>query len=38
MQDDVAIYIVNKKMCWATTSTCLPKNINVKKINNLFYP
>ena len=40
IQEDVAIYIVNKEMCWATPSPCLPRNINVKKINgyNFFYP
>jgi hypothetical protein len=40
IQDDVVIYIVNKEMCWATPSPCVPKNINVKKINgyNFFYP
>jgi len=40
IQDDVFIYIVNKEMCWATPSPCVPKNINVKKISgyNFFYP
>jgi len=40
MQEYVAIYIVDKEMCWATPSPCLPGNINVKKINgyNFFYP
>jgi hypothetical protein len=40
VQENVAIYIVDKEMCWATPSPCLPKNINVKKINgyNFFYP
>jgi len=40
IQEDVVIYIVNKEMCWATPSPCLPRNINVKKTNgyNFFYP
>jgi hypothetical protein len=40
IQEDVIIYIVNKEMCWATPSPCVPNNINVKKINgyNFFYP
>ena len=40
IQEDVTIYIVDKEMCWATPSPCVPNNINVKKINgyNFFYP
>ena len=36
----VNVYIVNNDMCWATPSPCLPRIINVKKINgyNFFYP